>query len=167
MSAKISDKDKKDILLSLLSERYNASHKMRERSLSFAIWILGFGVAMVWLLLAGISLTGPQKIILTVFVVVVLALTNYFLCAIEKGFIHNKKIMVNIEQALGCYEKGAYDNSKALFPREYAGDYEHLSKLRRFLRILDTHFVSIYIWTTVIALMIISLIWLSPNQLKN
>ena len=44
---KINEDSKIDILRDLLKERYEASHKMRDRSLKFAIWVLGFGIALI------------------------------------------------------------------------------------------------------------------------
>ncbi|PJA62457.1 MAG: hypothetical protein CO162_00940 [bacterium (Candidatus Ratteibacteria) CG_4_9_14_3_um_filter_41_21] len=171
----INDKDKITILLNLLGEHYNASHKMRERSLNFAIWILGFGVAIIWLLLSGASLTISQNIFLTLFVTIVSLLTIYFLHAIEKGFHTNRNIMIDIQRVLGCYEQGIYVDSKSLFPKEYEEKYKEkkgdkeknkmtVQNLKKFLRTLDFHFVSIYIWIILITLMIILLIWINPNQ---
>jgi len=160
----INENDKIKILLNLLNERYNASHRMRERSLNFAIWILGFGVAIAWLLLGGVSLTVSQKVILTPFLIIISALTIYFLHAIKKGFDNNRNIMIDIERVLGCYEKGIYLNTKPLFPKEYEENKKGTSSFRRVLKILGSHFVSIYIWIIAVALMIMFLIWFSPSK---
>lgn len=160
---RIDEKDKINILLNLLTERYNASHRMRERSLNFALWILGFGVAIAWLLLSGVSLTIFQKVVLTIFVIVVSTLATYFLHSIKKGFDNNKELIIDIEQALGCYEEGVYINSKSLFPEEYRENIEELPGFRKVLRLLGFHFVSIYIWIIGITSMIILLIWFGPN----
>lgn len=160
---RIDEKDKINILLNLLTERYNASHRMRERSLNFAVWILGFGVAIAWLLLSGVSLTISQKVILTIFVIIISALATYFLHAIKKGFDNNRKLIIDIEQALGCYEEGVYINSKSLFPEEYRKNIEELPRFRKVLRLLGFHFVSIYVWIIGITSMIVLLVWFGPN----
>ena len=137
---------------------------MRERSLNFAIWVLGFGVAIIWLLLSGVSLTIPQKIILTVFVIIISTLAIYFLNAIKKGFDSNRKLMIDIERILGCHKKGVYIDSRPLFPEEYADNKRDTSRFKTIVKALSSHFVSIYIWIVIIALLIALLIWMSPNQ---
>ena len=147
----ISDDKKVDILLSLLTERYDASHRMRERSLSFALWILGLGIAMAWMLLGEVSLTFSQKTILTIFVVIIGYLTKKFLNSIEVGFNRNRSVMIKIEEVLRCYEEREYCGS-TLFPEEY----KNLDKKE------TSHFASLYQWLWTIVGMVISLIWLKP-----
>lgn len=152
----IHESDKVNILLNLLNERYNASHKMRERSLNFAIWILGFVVVSIgWLLLNGARLTASQGCALTVIVIVIGIITFWFLQAIKKGFDKNMEVMINIEQALGCYKQGLYNDSKALFPNEY----KYVKK-----QPLSSHFISIYVWIIVAAVVTIFMIWFNANQ---
>lgn len=145
----ISNAKKIDILLNLLNERYAASHRMRERSLNFALWILGFGIGMVWMLLSQITLTFSQKIILTAFVIIIGYLTKIFLCAIEVGFDRNRKVMVKIEETLGCYKANIYNEGTALFPEEY----KTLDKKE------TSHFKSLYKWVWVIIGVLIFLAW--------
>jgi len=147
----ISDNKKIDILLHLLSERYTASHRMRERSLNFAIWILGFGIAMIWMLLSEISLTFSQRIILTIFAVIIGCLTKKFLNSIEVGFDRNRNVMIKIEEVLRCYESNIYCNSP-LFPQEY----KNLDRKE------TSHFISLYLWLWTIVGMVMALIWLEP-----
>jgi hypothetical protein len=148
----VSSDKKVDILLNLLKERYEASHKMRERSLSFATWVMGFGIALVWILVSGSSLGLWQKVVLTGFVFVASALTRKFLKSIETGFEKNHEIMVRIEDILGCYEKNAYAETETLFPEKY----KDLSNK-------DTsHFGSIYLWLMAMGLVLIVMIWISP-----
>ena len=125
---------------------------MRDRSLKFATWILGFGIALIWILLGGPSLGFLSKIILTVLVVIVGILTGIFLKSIDKGFVNNRAVMIRIEEALGCYEKGVYVENASLFPNEY----KDLSKKN------TSHFGSIYKWLIIIGLVVISVIWLGP-----
>lgn len=151
----INDDKKVDILLSLLNERYDASHRMRERSLNFAIWILGFGIAVAWMLLCDINLAISQKIVLTIFIVIVGYLTRKFLLRIETGFNANKEVMVTLEEALECYEQNKYMEEKSLYPEKYKNS--DCTK--------TSHFRSLYEWIWTIIGLLISLIWL--EQILN
>jgi len=146
----INDDKKVDILLSLLNERYNASHRMRERSLNFAIWILGFGIAVAWMLLCDINLSISQKVVLTIFIVIIGYLTRKFLLRIEAGFNANKEVMVTLEEALECYEQNKYIEGKSLYPEKYRN-----SECAK-----TSHFKSLYEWIWVIIALLTSLIWL-------
>ena len=146
----IDDNKKVDILLSLLNERYNASHRMRERSLNFAIWILGFGIAVAWMLLGDINLSISQKVILTIFIFIIGYLTRKFLLCIEAGFNTNKEVMVTLEETLECYEQNKYMEGKSLYPEKYR-DSECTK---------TSHFKSLYEWIWVIITLLIFLIWL-------
>jgi hypothetical protein len=146
----INDDKKVDILLSLLNERYDASHKMRERSLNFAIWILGFGIAVAWMLLRDINLSISQKVILTIFIVIIGYLTRKFLLCIEAGFNANKEVMITLEEALECYEQNKYMEGKSLYPEKYRNS--GCTK--------TSHFKSLYEWIWVIIILLTSLIWL-------
>lgn len=151
----IDEGDKKNILINLLNERYNASHKIRERSLSFTLWILGFAIAFVWILLNGAPLIFSQKVILTILVLVLGIISFWFLFSLERGFEKNRRVMIDTEEALGCYEKGLYINSKTLFPTEY-------KKTEK--KSIFSHFRSIYILLIPVAVLIICLIWLKPTN---
>jgi len=149
---KITNEKKPDVLLNLLKERYEASHKMRDRSLSFAIWVMGFGIVLIWILVSGPGLGLGQKIILTSFVLVAGGLTRKFLKSIETGFKNNHEVMVKIETILGCYRKNIYVKNDSVFP----DNYKTLSNK-------DTsHFGSIYTWLVVMGFVLILMIWLSP-----
>jgi len=151
----INDNKKIDILLSLLNERYNASHRMRERSLDFAIWILGFGIAVAWMLLSGVNLSISQKVILTIFIVIIGCLTRKFLLCIEAGFNTNKEVMITLEETLECYKPNKYMEDKSLYPEKYK-DLECTK---------TSHFKSLYEWIWVIIILLVSLIWL--GQILN
>lgn len=149
----INQKDKMAVLLELLNERYNASHKIRERSMRITIWILGLAVAFIWILVSGSPLTFAQKSILTVLVIILGAVTFWFIHSLEKGFHRNRTVMINLEEALGCYEEGLYLVSKTLFPSEY----RQIKK-----KSWSSHFRSIYLLIIPVAILIIALIWLRP-----
>jgi hypothetical protein len=163
----VDEKDKTTILLNLLNERYNASHKMRERSQAFAIWILGFGVSVTWILLNGKGLIIAQRIILTIFAVLIAVLAGFFLRSIEVGFHKNRRVMSQLETILGCYEYGLYCD-KALYPEEYAHFKEHHQKektrLERVSIYFRSHFGSLYVWITVITMVILLMLWVTPLQ---
>ena len=153
---KIEEKDKVTILLNLLNERYNASHQMRERSLKFSLWILGFVVIAVgWLLLHGLSLTTYQRSILTVFVIIIGSFTFWFLHAIKLGFDRNRNVMISLETPLGCYEKDQFVTSESLFPPEYKEPKK---------RSLGYHFSTIYAWIIVAFLISIFMIWFGHDS---
>lgn len=151
----IHEEKKVDIVVNLLNERYDASHRMRERSLNFAIWILGFGIAMIWILLGDINLHKSQKVVLSIFIAIIGYLTKKFLSHIETGFCANKEVMITLEEALGCYEQNVYVNNKSLYPERYKS--LDCSK--------TSHFRSLYEWVWAVVVLLISLIWL--EQVMN
>lgn len=147
----ISDNNKVIILQSLLIERYNASHKMRERSLKFSLWVFGFIVmANGWLITYGASLELYQRVTFTVFTIIIFLFTIYFLRDIKIGFNNNRKVIIKIEKALGCYEKGEYLESESLFPIEYKTTNSSVTK---------GHFATIYAWVIIACLLTIASIW--------
>ena len=145
----IRDDNKTKILLTMLRERYEASHKMRARSQGFAIWILGYGIAISWMLLGGETLVLPQKVIFTAFVLVIGMLSASFLKSIEAGFDRNREVMISIEEALGFYDEGVYLENAPLLPPEY----RDLSRKGTF------HFPSLYRWLIAEEAILICLIW--------
>ncbi len=152
---KIDGKEKISILLNLLSERYHASHQMRERSLKFAIWILGFIIiAIPWLLFNRELLTPCVKLSLTALILIVGIFALWFLIAINTGFNKNKELMTKIEETLGCYEKGLFIDSKTLFPDDY-------KKNKKFS--LTSHFITIYSLIGIALVITIFFIWFNPN----
>lgn len=158
MDNKTEKEEKTSILLSLLNERYNASHQMRERSYNFAFWILGSAVALIWLLLSEKSLTSSAQWFLTILVALLGLLTCHFIIAIHKGFNRNKEAMVNIEDALGCYDEGVFCKDKRLYPSEYKKEE---SCWRRFFY---SHFTTLYFWIAILYIAVIILIWINPNK---
>jgi len=86
----ISDDKKIDILLTLWREKHEAAHKMRERSQSFTLWLLGAGLTLGWILL-NIDPWPLGKNIAFSGIVFVLWLTALrFLKCIKSGFDNNK-----------------------------------------------------------------------------
>jgi len=148
----LDQKDKTSILLTLLNERYHASHLMRERSLKFAMWILGFvAVAVPWLLFQR-GLCSGQKVAFTVLTTMLGAATFLFVRAIHVGFNKNWEVIIKLEEALGCYEKNLFVNSIQLFPEEYRNIRKIFSR---------SHFSLIYIWIILASIVTVISIWVS------
>ncbi|NQT20108.1 MAG: hypothetical protein HQ592_10420, partial [Planctomycetes bacterium] len=63
----LSDDQKFQVLIAELEERYGASHKIRERSSQFTLWISGMAIGLAWVLINGCILSVGQRISLTVF----------------------------------------------------------------------------------------------------
>jgi hypothetical protein len=158
----ISDEKKVDVILSLLQERYNASHAMRERSERLTIWIVGLAFTVIWfLLLKGPTFTSTQKVLLSAVVAVIGGLVFWHQVGISKGFHRNRTAMIVMEEALGAYEEGLYVSQKALLPADYPVIARFPSR-----KSLTYHFVITYLWIAVVLIVLILLILLTPT-LRN
>lgn len=147
----ISDEKKVDILVSLLKERYDSAHKLRERSYNFTIWLLGIGVVFIGLVATKQCISLTQKAFISVFVVVIVLLASFFLLSMEKGARKNRRVMIRIEDILGCYQTGFYGGKAALYPTEYMKQTQARSP----------HFYYLYLWLFTIACCVIGLLWAS------
>jgi uncharacterized membrane protein YsdA (DUF1294 family) len=145
----LEDDKKIDILLTLLKERYEASHKMRERSYKFSVWILGVGVALIWLILSRPEICIRQRTVLTFVIIIIGALAFQFLRSIDKGFANNKEVMIRIEQILGCYDQDIYIGGECLYPRQYGTNRKNGF----------SHFLSLYTLLVAVGLAVIVLLW--------
>lgn len=145
----INDDKKVDILLALLKERYDASHKMRDRSLKFTLWISGFAIAIIWIVLNDVYLGHTQKLLLTFLVIIIEILTLIFLTSISSGFDNNRNVMISFERALGCYELGKYIKENSIYPNDYKDTKKKGS----------SHFISLYVWIIAIGILVILVIW--------
>jgi len=145
--------EKITVILSLLNERYNASHKMRERGLNYTIWILGYGILLIGFLLNKKYISISEKIFLFFITVVIYGCSLWFLSCLEKGFSNNCSVMINLETILHCYEKGFYSESTALLPDRYKENQK---------KTLTGHFLSIYILIISITVSICILILFHP-----
>jgi hypothetical protein len=146
-----SDDKKVDILLALLKERYESSHKMRERSYKFTVWISGLAIALIWLVLNSYSLSYPQKLTLIILALVLGSLSIWFLRSIERGFNTNREVTINIEEALGCYESNFFGQG-VLYPDQYKSS----QKTR------TSHFISLYILLGAVIVGLIIIVLISP-----
>ncbi|MBA7519475.1 hypothetical protein ES705_11554 [subsurface metagenome] len=145
------------VILNLLNERYNSSHKMRERSQSFAVWIAGLGIALIWILIKDINLDVSQRIILSILTVIMGVLSVYFIKAIQRGFNNNRTITIKLENLLGCYKVNEYIKDGTLFPEEYKNKSKSWSN----------HFSTLYCWIICVLLIVIVFIWINPCKGKS
>lgn len=145
----ISEEKKLEVLLAQLQERYDASHKMRDRSMQFVLWILGLGLGMAWLLIDVITLTCSQQIAITCLLILLGFATSWFVYGIERGFKTNHRIMIKLETALKLHEQDFYCIHERILPASFA---EEKNKWTH-------HFKTLYIFiiTVFIALIILTL----------
>lgn len=148
----LNNEKKTDVVIRLLDERCNAAHRMRERSQSFTIWILGLGIALGWKILddnTGFSFF--QKALLTIFVLVLSETARKYVAGIEAGFNKNREILIKLEKLLGLYTEGFFLKEGALFPNEYSAqinkETSHFCLLGKLLLTLEW-FLIIFIWST-------------------
>lgn len=148
----ISEKQKLDVLLAQLQERYNASHKMRDRSMQFALWILGFGLGMGWLLINETKLSCLQQVMITLFLVLLNITTLWFLYAIRRGFENNRQIVIRLETILKLHEQNSYGIAESVLPPKYSN----------MKRKWTGHFETLYVIVLVVFITLILLTWTNP-----
>ena len=147
----ISDVDKINILQNLLIERYNASHKMRDRSLKFTLWVFGYIVLLNgWLVINSATLSTDQKFAFTFLTIVVTVFTFFFIRDIKRGVYINRNVIIKIEDTLGLYDKGKYHTSEQILPNEYKNNQQSGKR---------GHFATIYAWIGFTCLLTIIVIW--------
>jgi len=153
----LSEDQKFQVLFAELQERYNASHKIRERSIRFTLWISGMAIGLGWLLITQKTLMLSQRIALTLLILALFAGTLFFIMGLKRGFRKNRESMINTERALGMYDSGAYFEGIPLLPEEY-------SQLKGKW---SDHFHTLYVWLILVALALIILTWTSPKAMEN
>jgi len=154
---KISEERKLDVLLAQLEGRYDALHKMRERSMRFVLWILGLVLAMAWLLINETVLTCVQKCVITVLLLVLGVVSFLFVYAIARGFKANRKIMIRTETALELYERDCYGISESILPPKFS-----CQKIG-----WTGHFNTLYGLIIIVFLSLIFLTWTNPSKLRS
>ena len=153
----IPEEQKPSIVQNLLSERYSAEHKMRERSVNFTTWILGLGIALLWVLLTKADLGLFQKLFSSVFVLLFCAVSIWFLSEICRGFKTNHSVIVKLESILKFYEKGYYLEGHTVLPDKYKNSSKHR---------IPSHFKSLYTLIAVLSVFLIVLIVTKPASQK-
>ena len=145
----MNEDQKLQVLLVELEERYNASHKIRERSIQFTLWISGMAIGLGWLLISQQALVLSQKIALTLLTVALFAGTLFFIFGLQRGFRKNREAMIRCERALGMHDSGIYLADTSLLPTEYS----------RTRRKWSNHFCALCVWLVLVALSLLILIW--------
>ncbi len=158
---KINDAEKISVLTNMLNERYKAEHNMRDRSVNFTKWILGLGIALLWILLLKTDLNIFTKFFSSGFIIIYSVLSFWFLLEICRGFKNNRNVMIRLESALLLYEEGSYLNNETILPKEYKKLYSKKES--------PSHFWSLYGLLFVLAIFLIALVWFKPssNKVKN
>lgn len=149
---KLDEDQKFQALLAELQERYHASHKMRERSVQFTLWISGMGIGLGWLLISQTNLVMPQRIALTLLILALFACTLYFIFGLRRGFDKNRNTLIRCEKALGLFETGLFLEDASILPSEYQG-----IKIR-----WSDHFSTLCLWLGIVAVALLILTW-SPT----
>ncbi len=153
----ISEERKLEVILSQLHERYEALHKMRDRSMQFVLWILGFGLGMAWLLINKASFTLAQKILISILLIILGVTTFYFVCSIGRGFNVTRQIIIKMETSLKLYDKNYYNISDSILPSEYSSKKTGLTG----------HFKTLNALIIVVLLSLIILTWANPCKPKS
>lgn len=144
------------ILLSQMNERNLAWHNMRDRSMRFTIWILGLSIAASWQLLQQPCDCTWQKFAVTALIVILGSAALHFLRGLSAGASANRKVLINIEAALGLYDEGAFLPGRSLFPSAYKDSKASL----------NDHFSTLYILITAVCVFLLIAVWL-PIQIQS
>jgi len=155
-TVQLKDDHKIQVLLIELQERYTASHKMRERSTRFAIWLAGMAIGLAWLLISQRTLVFSQRLAITLLIVALWTGAGVFTLGLRKGFQTNRRAMIKSERALGMYEPGIYLKEDSLLPTAY----------KRTNIKWNEHFSTLCIWLCVVAFSLLVLAWTCPDQAK-
>ncbi len=148
---------KLQVLLAELQERYNASHKIRARSIQFTLWISGMAIGLGWLLISQKPLVFSQRAALTLLIAALFIGTVYFIMGLRRGFRKNREAMVRCERALGMHEPGIYLHDRSLLPTEYSNTERKWSD----------HFNTLCVWLILVAMALFILTWSCPNPTKE
>jgi len=149
----LNEDQKFQVLMAQLQERYCASHKMRERSTQFALWISGMAIGLAWILISQPGMTIMQRISLTL-LIAALSIGGYiFIKGLQNGFQHNRKAMITCEQLLKMHEKGVYNPECSLLPETYACTQKQWSD----------HFNTLLVWISIVVLSLAILTWTCPS----
>jgi fatty acid desaturase len=148
----ISEEKKLEILLAQLQERYEALHKMRDRSMQFALWILGLGLGMSWLLINETALTCPQQWAINCLLILLGFATFWFVYGIERGFKTIRQIVIKLETAIKLYDQDFYGIHESILPIQFSKEK----------RKWTNHFKTLYIIIITVFVALIILTWANP-----
>ena len=156
-SVQLKDDHKIQVLLVELQERYSATHKMRERSTQFTIWLSGIAIGLAWLLICQKSLMVSQRLALTLLIIILWGGVGIFILGLRKGFQSNRRAMIKSEKALGMFDVGVYLPEDSLLPAAYEqtdGKW-------------NDHFSTLCVWLCIVALSLMVLTWTCTDNTKN
>jgi len=146
----LSEDQRFQFLIAQMNERYQAWHHMRERSMQFALWIMGLSIAASWHLLQEPCSGAPQRLAVTALVLSLGCAAGYFLKSLACGVRANREALINIETALGSHAQGVFLAGKAILPPEYKD-----TRVRP-----SSHFLTLYVLLAVTALYLLAAIWI-------
>ncbi|MCK9274654.1 MAG: hypothetical protein M0P57_06145 [Syntrophales bacterium] len=150
----LNDDQKAQVLLVELQERYNASHKIRERSTQFTLWISGMAIGLAWLLICRNDLLFAQRVALTLLIAALFTGALVFIMGLRKGFQKNREALIRSENALNMHTHGVYLKDSTLLPEEY-----NKTKIR-----WSDHFCTLGILLFIIAIVLFILTWTCPAK---
>ncbi|MBW2560914.1 MAG: hypothetical protein JRE40_08675 [Deltaproteobacteria bacterium] len=149
----LNDDQKVQVLLVELQERYNASHKMRDRSTKFTLWISGMAIGLAWLLICQRELLVSQRVALTLLIIALFGGTLFFIVGLRRGFGKNREATIRCEQAFRMHDSGVYLKNTTLLPSEYTNAKTKWSD----------HFCTLCVWLIIVALSLVILTWTCPE----
>ena len=153
----LNEDQKLQVLLAELQERYNASHKIRERSIQFTLWISGMAIGLGWLLISQQALAFSQRVALTLLIAALFSGTLFFILGLGRGFRKNREAMIRSERGLGMHDSGVYLADTPLLPTEYSRTKHKWSN----------HFCALCVWLVLVALSLLILTWAGPDPAQN
>jgi hypothetical protein len=130
---------------------------MRDRSMQFALWILGLGLGMAWLLINEAALTYLQQWAITFLLILLCLATFWFIHSIACGFETHRQIIVRLETALKLYEQDYYCAHESILPNKFS------KKKRRW----TDHFKTLDVIIVTVFISLIILTWANPCNIKS
>ncbi len=122
MTHSIDKEQKVSILLAALDERYKSMHMIRERVQSTGVWALGLLVAAGGALLqSGVVLPSEQVLLYVIGTLIAFGILRFrYLEDLQKGFKSQQRVTVRLEQSLGLFTPGVFDDdSKSVYPEDW------------------------------------------------
>jgi hypothetical protein len=117
------DIPKTDILLSALSERYEALRVIRERVQTVGLTIIGLMLAAGgWLIQSDKQFSCKEQLVLTFGVLAAVGVfCTIYLADLRSGFKAQQRVAATIEKALGLYTPGAFEsNPESIYPESWS-----------------------------------------------
>ena len=115
-------KQKIDILLKALDERYKSIHIIRERVQTVSIWILGFLISGAsWIYQSEINFYPVEFLAIFFAIICVwISLWRFYFRDLELGFNSQRKVAAKIEKSLGFYSEGYFlEGDEVLYPKDW------------------------------------------------